>query len=364
MNYKLMAMAFEANAESSTELMLMIALAKFANINGECFPSYEVLARTTKLSKRTIITTVNKLVAKGLISLTARFNKQNTKERTSNLIALHYEKFIHSFNETPLNHSIKNTYSIGGEMISSGGETVAPPSETIALGSEINGQGGCNKPSEVVKQLHPNIYNKYTNEVIYTTPAQTSSEMPIGLDWVPSQVSSENQSLINQPISNQPTTIEYLVSDEDKNKPVQSNPSLKENYQAYFKQKETKIELIKKELIQLDVNAHEAETFAKRLIESNKFKRGFQTALDNLIANIKAGVNKEISANRIVVVANERNWHDYQASWGVYPERSNHAKSYKDYDPSAHAKQDPDYYTNANFAHVKVVGGNGKLFDR
>lgn len=309
MSYQLVDKVLMSKVGNASAKSVLIALAKFANTENKCFPSYQTLANMTELSIATIKRAVKFLNEKGYIKVVNRYLNQKPKHNATNLFFICSSKF-----------------------------------EALEI------QGVHHEPTPIHGELGV-VSQRATNQSINLS---INSVHTVEHHFVEA----------NEMVASKPQ-IEYLVSDEDKNKPVQSNPSsLKENYQAYFKQKETKIELIKKELIQLDVNAHEAETFAKRLIESNKFKRGFQTALDNLIANIKAGVNKEISANRIVVVANERNWHDYQASWGVYPERSNHAKSYKDYDPSAHAKQDPDYYTNANFAHVKVVGGNGKLFDR
>jgi hypothetical protein len=62
------------------------ALARFANGDSECWPSYETVARRTGMSKRQVIRMVTKLTELQIISVTPRFNEKG--EQVSSLYVL------------------------------------------------------------------------------------------------------------------------------------------------------------------------------------------------------------------------------------------------------------------------------------
>jgi DNA-binding MarR family transcriptional regulator len=55
---------------SSSEKLLAIALLRFYNKRtGLCFPGIRTLAECTSMTKKTVLTTINKLIEKGLITV-------------------------------------------------------------------------------------------------------------------------------------------------------------------------------------------------------------------------------------------------------------------------------------------------------
>lgn len=59
----------DAALEDRAELLVMLALADWANDRGECDPSYTQLARKARISRRYAIQVVERLVAKGLLRI-------------------------------------------------------------------------------------------------------------------------------------------------------------------------------------------------------------------------------------------------------------------------------------------------------
>lgn len=66
--------AFLDVVNTSSERLLLMMLAAFANQDGECYPSIETLKQLTRLSPRNIIGTLKELENKGLLTRTKRFS--------------------------------------------------------------------------------------------------------------------------------------------------------------------------------------------------------------------------------------------------------------------------------------------------
>lgn len=69
------------------QIVVYIALKKFANNNNQCFPSLKKLASTTKMSKRKVQNTLKELQQKHLISIENRLKTDGSK--SSNLYIIH-----------------------------------------------------------------------------------------------------------------------------------------------------------------------------------------------------------------------------------------------------------------------------------
>ena len=69
------------------QIVLYIALKKFADKNNQCFPSLKKLASTTKMSKRKVQNTLKELQQKHLISIENRLKADGSK--SSNLYIIH-----------------------------------------------------------------------------------------------------------------------------------------------------------------------------------------------------------------------------------------------------------------------------------
>lgn len=82
---------FEAETLSSTEKLVLLALADYAGTDGVCFPSYKAVETKTALSRRTIISTVGGLEKRGILKRRARQRQDGShasNEITINLAAL------------------------------------------------------------------------------------------------------------------------------------------------------------------------------------------------------------------------------------------------------------------------------------
>ena len=105
----MMAKAKPIKVGNSGRKLVLMMLADISDDNGRCFPSYQHLADTCEMSRRSVISHINALEADGLIKITHRKQK-NDKLNCSNV----YELTLNS------------------------GENSAPPSEKSAPGGSEN----------------------------------------------------------------------------------------------------------------------------------------------------------------------------------------------------------------------------------
>lgn len=82
MSYKAMDAVFDADIDDGLAKYVLLAIAKHADDQGECYPSGERLAKLTGLSRRTVLRKIGWLEKAGYLSI-----KRRTKEgkKTSNL---------------------------------------------------------------------------------------------------------------------------------------------------------------------------------------------------------------------------------------------------------------------------------------
>lgn len=69
---------------SKNEVLAYMSLKFFANQEGECFPSYSLIAKYMRTSQRVAISAIQELVKKGVVKIENRKVNDNTKELTSN----------------------------------------------------------------------------------------------------------------------------------------------------------------------------------------------------------------------------------------------------------------------------------------
>ena len=80
------------DVSSSAELIVLLALAEFADDCGECFPSIRRLAQMTKLSSRHVRRSIKSLEKSGHISVKRR--KWDAKTQRSSLYKLLYVEIL------------------------------------------------------------------------------------------------------------------------------------------------------------------------------------------------------------------------------------------------------------------------------
>lgn len=76
------------NKYDKNELLAYVAIGYYANKDGECFPSYEGVAKIMRTSRTTAVKAIQGLVEKGIIKLENRKEDEKKKELTSNLYTL------------------------------------------------------------------------------------------------------------------------------------------------------------------------------------------------------------------------------------------------------------------------------------
>ena len=80
-------------ARSSTEKIVLVALADHANDEGKCWPGYKGLAGKCGLTRRSIIYVIQRLVDRGLVSIEERRREDGSYR--SNLYVLHVQEMHH-----------------------------------------------------------------------------------------------------------------------------------------------------------------------------------------------------------------------------------------------------------------------------
>lgn len=88
MSMLLMAKAMQLQVGSTAQKMVLLKLADNANDKGECFPSYETIARHCEISRQSAINHIKSLCKKGFVR---KVTRKTDKEHTSNLYILDLE---------------------------------------------------------------------------------------------------------------------------------------------------------------------------------------------------------------------------------------------------------------------------------
>lgn len=88
MSMLLMAKAMQLQVGSTAQKMVLLKLADNANDKGECFPSYETIARHCEISRQSAINHIKSLCKKGFVR---KITRKTDKGHTSNLYILDLE---------------------------------------------------------------------------------------------------------------------------------------------------------------------------------------------------------------------------------------------------------------------------------
>lgn len=79
MSFKLVAQVMDIKVGSPLRKMILIKLADQANDSGVCWPSYDSIAKTCEISKRSVITHIQKLEQQGFLHIEKRYNTEAGK---------------------------------------------------------------------------------------------------------------------------------------------------------------------------------------------------------------------------------------------------------------------------------------------
>ncbi len=189
--------AFKLKVGNSCRKLVLLKLADNCNDQGECWPSYQHIADQCEMSRRSVITHINKLSEMGFVEVCSR---STSKGSSSNKYRLN----LPSENIAPL----VNADSKGGEMVSpppseadsplevtgvEGGEIGSPPSENDSLPSAT-----VSPPSEIVspgggEMVSPRTYHSLepTNEPV---------DDGVVIESVPEQHSASDNSVSEHPV--------------------------------------------------------------------------------------------------------------------------------------------------------------------
>jgi hypothetical protein len=94
MSVQALSCAFAIRGLSSSEKLVLLALANFANEKMQCWPSQERIAADTELSDRTVWTALKGLETKGLLSRQSRKRADGT--RSTDVFTLHFSLTVTS----------------------------------------------------------------------------------------------------------------------------------------------------------------------------------------------------------------------------------------------------------------------------
>lgn len=87
MSFKLVAKAFDIKVGNPLRKMVLIKLADQANDDGECWPSYESIAKSCEISRRSVINHIKWLSENGFLRIEKRYN-HNAKKNYTNVYHL------------------------------------------------------------------------------------------------------------------------------------------------------------------------------------------------------------------------------------------------------------------------------------
>lgn len=79
MSFKLVAQAFDIKVGNPLRKMVLIKLADQANDDGVCWPSYESIARSCEISRRSVVTHIQWLEENGFLRIERRYNAAESK---------------------------------------------------------------------------------------------------------------------------------------------------------------------------------------------------------------------------------------------------------------------------------------------
>ena len=166
MSVQALSMAFSVRGLSSSEKLVLLALANYANETMVCWPSQETLANDTELSSRTIWNALQSLEGRKVISRAKRKRADGT--RASDVITLHFGS------ETAATDQLANPAKSTRKFCEDNSQILPNPLATVAtlttFEPSIDDPSGANAPSRRARDDFPNgafdvWYELYPNKV-------------------------------------------------------------------------------------------------------------------------------------------------------------------------------------------------------
>ncbi|HHJ1176452.1 helix-turn-helix domain-containing protein [Proteus vulgaris] len=153
MSMLLMAKAMQLQVGSTAQKMVLLKLADNANDKGECFPSYETIARHCEISRQSAINHIKSLCKKGFVR---KVTRKTDKGHTSNLYILDLEtKSLDEGSQNSVPEVVKE-FDHGSQTIGLGGSQKFLPRTSQSFNQSINLKKLSSDDSKPAKQISVN----------------------------------------------------------------------------------------------------------------------------------------------------------------------------------------------------------------
>lgn len=93
MSINLMSMVWQMTDLNQTDTLVLLALADHANDQGICWPGHDTVAKKARISRRTVIRTIEKLIHDGLLNVESSY--RSNKSQTANVYRLNVKAMCH-----------------------------------------------------------------------------------------------------------------------------------------------------------------------------------------------------------------------------------------------------------------------------
>lgn len=148
---------------STAQKMVLLKLADNANDKGECFPSYETIARHCEISRQSAINHIKSLCKKGFVR---KVTRKTDKGHTSNLYILDLEaKSLDEGSQNSVPEVVKE-FDHGSQTVGLGGSQKFLPRTSQSFNQSINPKKISSDDSKPAKQISVNRQTKIPYEEI------------------------------------------------------------------------------------------------------------------------------------------------------------------------------------------------------
>lgn len=184
MSFKLVAKAFDIKVGNPLRKMVLIKLADQANDDGECWPSYESIAKSCEISRRSVINHIKWLSENGFLRIEKRYNHDAKKN---------YTNVYHLTLVSGANDSLPP--SAGGSLGSAG--------DSLGVVQELHHPSAGAAPKPIIEPINIEPINKSINSETdrKTKKAKTAKKKQkhdfVGFDFTDNQKSKCSQYGIN-----------------------------------------------------------------------------------------------------------------------------------------------------------------------
>ncbi|HEK3189451.1 TPA: helix-turn-helix domain-containing protein [Proteus mirabilis] len=157
MSMLLMAKAMQLQVGSTAQKMVLLKLADNANDKGECFPSYETIARHCEISRQSAINHIKSLCKKGFVR---KVTRKTDKGHTSNLYILDLEaKSLDDGSQNSVPEVVKE-FDHGSQTVGLGGSQKFLPRTSQSFNQSINPKKLSSDDLKPAKQISINRQTK------------------------------------------------------------------------------------------------------------------------------------------------------------------------------------------------------------